>query len=115
MDEPTSGLDYRECMTVMETVRERARAGAAVVMVCHDMEVVSDFATSLAVMACGRIIAQGPTRRIFALPDVLRRASVEPPQVVELSDRLAATHPRFTGITEVADLVERVKELRTHA
>ena len=115
LDEPTSGLDYRECMTVMETVRERARAGAAVVMVCHDMEVVSDFTTSLAVMAHGRIIAQGPTHRIFARPDVLRRASVEPPQVVELSDRLAAAHPRFTGITEVADLVERVKELRTHA
>lgn len=115
LDEPTSGLDYRECMTVMEAVRDRARAGAAVVMVCHDMEVVSDFATSLAVMAHGRIIAQGPTHRIFARPDVLHRASVEPPQVVELSDRLAAANPRFTGITEVADLVERVKELRTHA
>ena len=115
LDEPTSGLDYRECMTVMEAVRDRARAGAAVVMVCHDMEVVSDFATSLAVMAHGRIIAQGPTHRIFARPDVLHRASVEPPQVVELYDRLAAAHPRFTGITEVADLVERVKELRTHA
>ena len=102
-------------MTVMEAVRDRARAGAAVVMVCHDMEVVSDFATSLAVMAHGRIIAQGPTHRIFARPDVLHRASVEPPQVVELSDRLAAANPRFTGITEVADLVERVKELRTHA
>ena len=115
LDEPTSGLDYRECMTVMEAVRDRARAGAAVVMVCHDMEVVNDFATSLAVMAHGRIIAQGPTHRIFARPDVLHRASVEPPQVVELSDRLAAANPRFTGITEVADLVERVKELRTHA
>lgn len=115
LDEPTSGLDYRECMTVMEAVRGRARAGAGVVMVCHDMEVVSDFATSLAVMAHGRIIAQGPTHRMFARPDVLRRASVEPPQVVELSDRLAAANPRFTGITEVADLVERVKELRTHA
>lgn len=115
LDEPTSGLDYRECMTVMEAVRDRARAGAAVVMVCHDMEVVSDFATSLAVMAHGRIIAQGPTHRTFARPDVLHRASVEPPQVVELSDRLAAANPRFTGITEVADLVERVKELRTHA
>lgn len=115
LDEPTSGLDYRECMTVMEAVRGRARAGAGVVMVCHDMEVVSDFATSLAVMAHGRIIAQGPTHRIFTRPDVLNRASVEPPQVVELSDRLAAANPRFTGITEVADLVERVKELRTHA
>ena len=40
LDEPTSGLDYRECMTVMETVREMAERGCAVIMVCHDMEVV---------------------------------------------------------------------------
>ena len=44
LDEPTSGLDYRECMTVMETVRTMAERGCAVIMVCHDMEVVSDFA-----------------------------------------------------------------------
>ena len=43
LDEPTSGLDYRECMTVMETVRDMAEAGSAVIMVCHDMEVVSIF------------------------------------------------------------------------
>ena len=42
LDEPTSGLDYRECMTVMETVRTMAERGCAVIMVCHDMEVVSD-------------------------------------------------------------------------
>ena len=55
LDEPTSGLDYRECMTVMETVREMAEKGCAVVMVCHDMEVVSDFAERVIVMADGRI------------------------------------------------------------
>ena len=44
LDEPTSGLDYRECMTVMEMVREMAEHGCAVIMVCHYMEVVSDFA-----------------------------------------------------------------------
>lgn len=38
LDEPTSGLDYRECMTVMETVRTMAERGCAVIMVCHDME-----------------------------------------------------------------------------
>ncbi len=63
LDEPTSGLDYRECMTVMETVRQRALDGAAVVMVCHDMEVVSDFADTLAVMAEGRLIEVGPPAR----------------------------------------------------
>ena len=28
LDEPTSGLDYRECMTVMETVRTMQSAAA---------------------------------------------------------------------------------------
>ena len=53
LDEPTSGLDYRECMTVMETVRTMAERGCAVIMVCHDMEVVSDFAERIVVMADG--------------------------------------------------------------
>ena len=116
LDEPTSGLDYRECMTVMETVRERARAGAAVVMVCHDMEVVSDFATSLAVMANGRVIACGSTQHVFAQRNVLKRACVAPPQVAALSERLASSaDPSFAGITEVSDLVNRVKELMARA
>ena len=116
LDEPTSGLDYRECMTVMETVRERARAGAAVVMVCHDMEVVSDFATSLAVMANGRVIACGSTQHVFAQRDVLKRACVAPPQVAALSERLASSaDPSFADITEVSDLVNRVKELIARA
>ena len=60
LDEPTSGLDYRECMTVMETVRRMADRGSAVIMVCHDMEVVSDFAERLVVMADGEIAAAAP-------------------------------------------------------
>ena len=51
LDEPTSGLDYRECMTVMDTVSKMAERGCAVIMVCHDMEVVSDFAERIVVMA----------------------------------------------------------------
>lgn len=42
LDEPTSGLDYRECMTVMHVVNDMREKGCAVLMVCHDMEVVSD-------------------------------------------------------------------------
>lgn len=116
LDEPTSGLDYRECMTVMETVRACAQAGAAVVMVCHDMEVVSDFATSLAVMAHGRVLACGPAQTIFAQDDLMQRACIAPPQVFALSKRLSATvDASFAGITEVSDLVSHVQELACHA
>ena len=116
LDEPTSGLDYRECMTVMETVRKRAHMGAAVIMICHDMEVVSDFATRIAIMAQGRILDCGPTHRLFTQSDLLEQASITPPQVIDLSERLAdIVDPSFAGITEVSDLVARVKELKHRA
>lgn len=116
LDEPTSGLDYRECMTVMETVRQRALDGAAVVMVCHDMEVVSDFADTLAVMTEGRLIEVGPSREVFANDAPLAHARIAAPCVPALGKRLAARfHPSFAHITEVADLVALVKELKAHA
>lgn len=116
LDEPTSGLDYRECMTVMETVRQRALDGAAVVMVCHDMEVVSDFADTLAVMTEGRLIEVGPSREVFANDALLAHARIAAPCVPALGKRLAARfHPSFAHITEVADLVALVKELKAHA
>ena len=112
LDEPTSGLDYRECMTVMETVREMAEGGSAVIMVCHDMEVVSDFAERLVVMADGEILARGGTHELFAREDLMARASMEPPQVIELSHELARRiSPAFEGVHEVSDVVALTKEL----
>ena len=115
LDEPTSGLDYRECMTVMETVREMAERGCAVVMVCHDMEVVSDFAQRLVVMAQGRILAQGAAADIFANDNLMAAAYVAPPQVIALTKELARdVSPVFDKISEVGNLVDVIKEMVAH-
>ena len=112
LDEPTSGLDYRECMTVMQTVGEMAEKGCAVIMVCHDMEVVSDFAERIVVMANGEILDRGDARALFADADLMRRASVAPPQVIELSGVLAReVSSRFAGISEVSDIVDVTEEM----
>ncbi len=115
LDEPTSGLDYRECMTVMETVRDMASRGSAVLMVCHDMEVVSDFAERLAVMADGRILERGKTGAVFADEPLMEAASITPPQVIALSSVLATrVSPRFAGIGEVSHIVSTCEELICH-
>lgn len=116
LDEPTSGLDYRECMTVMETVRDMAAAGSAVVMVCHDMEVVSDFANRLVVMANGEILGRGTCADVFANDGLMQSAFVEPPQAIALAKRLAAeVSPAFAGLSEVSDIVAVSKELACRA
>ena len=112
LDEPTSGLDYRECMTVMDTVSKMAERGCAVIMVCHDMEVVSDFAERIVVMANGRILDRGGTLEMFSNAKLMQEASVRAPQVIELSEVLARDlSPEFAGISQVSGIVDLTKEM----
>ena len=89
-----------------------AERGCAVIMVCHDMEVVSDFAERIVVMADGRILDRGGTQQMFGDADLMRRASVRAPQVIELSQVLAhTTSPEFAGISQVSGIVDLTEEM----
>ena len=112
LDEPTTGLDFRECVKVMDVVRELNEGGTTVIMVCHDMEVVSDFAERIVVMADGRILDRGRTHELFSNIELMQHAYVEPPQVIELSRRLASSvSPAFAQVSEVTDVVRITKEM----
>ena len=85
LDEPTTGLDFRECVKVMDVVRELNENGTTVIMVCHDMEVVGDFARRVIAMTAGRVVADGPTFEVLRDGRVLKEAHILPPQVTEVS------------------------------
>lgn len=85
LDGPTTGLDYRECEKIMRYVKRLHENGTTVVMVCHDMEVVADFADRVVVMTAGRVVADGPVFDVMRDEGVLAAASLEPSQMVALS------------------------------
>lgn len=91
LDEPTTGLDYLECCEVMDVVEDLNRRGTTVLMVCHDMELIADYAKRLVVMTAGQIIADGPTFDILRDTDICERGDLEPPQIVAISQRLASS------------------------
>lgn len=90
LDEPTTGLDYRECEKVMEAVEELHERGTTIVMVCHDMEVVSDHARRVVAMTEGRVIGDGPAGDVLRDRDILRRAHLMPPQIMQIGMDLTA-------------------------
>ena len=97
LDEPTTGLDYRECVKVMRIIQRLHENGATVIMVCHDMEVVADFAERVIVMSDGRVVTQGPTFDVLRDRSVLEAASLVPPQVVDISLALPLMDPALAG------------------
>ena len=89
LDEPTTGLDFRECAKVMDLIAELNARGTTVIMVCHDMEVVADYAKRVIAMTAGQVVADGETFSVLRDRDVLARTHLLPPQVVDIALRLA--------------------------
>lgn len=119
LDEPTTGLDYRECVKVMDIIRRIHERGTTVVMVCHDMEVVADYAARCIVMSGGEVVDDAPTFDVLRNRETLERASLVPPQIVELSLELGREMPhladgpvgRANTVDEMAAAV--MEEVRT--
>lgn len=97
LDEPTTGLDFRECEKVMGVIADLHARGKTIVMVCHDMEVVADYAERVIVMTAGEVVASGPTFEVLRQRAVLERAGLIAPQVVDVSLRLVERHPELAG------------------
>ena len=97
LDEPTTGLDYRECVKVMSIISRLHQGGTTVIMVCHDMEVVGDFAERVIVMSAGQVVAQGPTFDVLRDRATLEAASLVPPQIVDISMALGMMRPALAG------------------
>lgn len=109
LDEPTTGLDYRECVKVMDIVRRIHEAGTTVIMVCHDMEVVADYAERCIVMSDGQVVDDGPTFDVLRTPATLERASLVAPQIVAISLELARAVPRLAeGAIAQANTVDEM-------
>ena len=95
LDEPTTGLDYRECVKVMSIIRRLHKSGATIIMVCHDMEIVADYAERVIVMSEGRVVDEGPTFSILRNRRTLEEADLVPPQIVDLSLALSVLRPEL--------------------
>ncbi len=73
LDEPSSGLDRVETNALAETLRAvQAERGFAILLVEHDVELVSGFTERCCVLDFGRTIASGGTRDVLADPTVRR-------------------------------------------
>ena len=110
LDEPTTGLDFRECEKVMAVVRELNEQGTTVIMVCHDMEVVGDFADRVIAMTAGRVVADGPTFAVLRDPAVLAEAHILPPQITAIALALGRELPACPASVAAANTVEAMAD-----
>lgn len=67
LDEPTTALDVLNQRLVIDILKDlHRRLGATIVFITHDLAVVAELATRVAVMYAGRLVESGTVAEIFA-------------------------------------------------
>lgn len=89
VDEPTTGLDWLESLQIMDYLKRlHDDRGKTVLIITHDMNIVSLYAGRVVVMAGGRVVGDGSPQEVFSNPDLMAKANLKPPAIAELSVRL---------------------------
>ncbi|HLY22783.1 MAG TPA: ABC transporter ATP-binding protein [bacterium] len=69
MDEPTTGLDVTTEARILQLVRSlRARTGAAILYISHNLAVIAQLCDTVGVMYAGELVETGPVADVFARP-----------------------------------------------
>jgi iron complex transport system ATP-binding protein len=68
LDEPSTALDFAARLAMLHQLREMTKSTQSIVLVTHDPSEIFPEIDRLILLKAGRIIADGPKRRIFTSP-----------------------------------------------
>ncbi len=108
LDEPTGGLDEVGRGMLTKIIRLMHDEGHTVVIISHDMDYVAENSSRVVVMAQGEILDDAPPEKAFLNTEILQRAQVEPPQIMQLDLRLSGPHAQ-SAARSVEDFIKKYK------
>lgn len=105
MDEPTTAQDYLGRHRIARLGKKLNEAGHTVIMITHDMSLVTQYADRTIVMANGEVLLDGPTAKVFSEFDTLKKAFIKPPPIA-IVDRELESEGLPQGILTVDAMVD---------
>lgn len=104
VDEPTTGQDASQAHSIMRILTELNKKGKTIIVITHDMNLVSTYIPRSIVLNQGTILIDNNTRDVYSHSEILKKASLTRPQVTELGTLLPKA-PIILRIEELKDLL----------
>ncbi|MFO8017172.1 MAG: ABC transporter ATP-binding protein [Promethearchaeia archaeon] len=80
-DEPTLGQDAKEIEFFVNLITEQKELGKTIIIVTHNIEFAVEYIPRTILMADGKILADGPTKKILTNKDLIKKSSLILPQI----------------------------------
>ena len=89
LDEPTAGLDPQAKRSLLRNIKKLYNEGkTTIIMVSHNMDDILELAGRVIVLNDGQILADGNPKDVFRQVNLLHKAGLEPPQLIQLLERI---------------------------
>lgn len=83
-DEPTAGLDPRHAREFMQLMEKLSSEGITIIISTHDVDLAYSWSDRIAIMYSGEIIAHGKSDELFLQPEIIERADLALPWLIEM-------------------------------
>ena len=91
-DEPTASLDPVNVERLKEILQQLTKMGKTLIISTHDVDFAYQWADRAVVFSNGAILADGPITKILRSDQVLARANLRKPVLMEVYDNLVKHH-----------------------
>jgi oligopeptide/dipeptide ABC transporter ATP-binding protein len=103
-DEPTTALDVTIQSQILKLMRRQiAEKGASMILITHDLAVVSEMADHITVLYCGKVVERGATRDLIETPSH--------PYTRGLIDSIPDTTQRHDRLSQIPGSVPDIRNL----
>lgn len=111
VDEPTTGQDFKQSLEIMDFLKNlHYERDHIIIIITHDMSIVARYTNRTLVTGMAQMIADGPTKDVFAQPEMLAKTFLEPPYITQLAQACSDLGFNKDTLT-VKEIVARFKEL----
>lgn len=111
-DEPTTGQDYGSCIKYLELLKYlNEYKNKTIIVVSHSMDLIAKYCKRVIVMGDGRILADGPTNRIFENREMLRQNDLEQPHITRIVFELRRKGIEFPMVMEAEHFMDAMDSI----
>ena len=87
-DEPTVGQDKNQRLILENIIINEAKSKKTIIIITHDTEFIYKITNRIIIFNNGRIIADGPTKKILSNKKILAKSSLIEPRFIKLKNML---------------------------
>lgn len=103
VDEPTIGMDLVQKTNLQKVLKEMISDERCVMVITHDVDFAAGICERAVVLSGGKLIGDGALRKLLSDPELIERASLRKPFLVELEEELGISklEGEFNGLSAI--------------